>query len=148
MLAKSSPLVDSVDFPSAADYFLNFRSWLSEASAISARNAMEYAADHSPQQIVAEFERAPGVLADAESKTDCVLRTPFGTTSVPAYLMTRVVEATVHLVDLDRALGATHAVASIASDLTARLLLELSPRQRFIDAATGRGEPDFFPVLV
>ncbi|MFK0114188.1 maleylpyruvate isomerase family mycothiol-dependent enzyme [Streptomyces sp. NPDC091217] len=138
----------AVDFPTAADYFANFRDWREEASALSARTAVVYAVDHSTAHMIAEFERAGDVVALLSESLDQVLPTPFGTATARGYLTTRVVEATVHLVDLQRALGLAEHVPERASEVTALLLLEMCPRQAFIDAATGRGRTDFLPVLV
>lgn len=137
-----------VDFPTAADYFANFRGWLEEASALSARAAVEYTAGHSTGEMISELARAGEVIEQLSQRIDQVLPTPFGTTTARAYLTTRIVEATVHLIDLQRAVGIAESVPDRASEATALLLLEMCPRQQFIDAATGRGEPDFFPVLV
>lgn len=57
-----------------------------------------------------------------------------------------VMEATVHLLDVQRALGMPPAVPEVALDETARLLAEVAPAVDLIEAATGRGGAPF-PVL-
>lgn len=58
-----------------------------------------------------------------------------------------VMEATVHLLDLQRALGRPPEVPAAALAHTAALLAEMAPPVDFIEAATGRDAPAVFPVL-
>ncbi|MGH4025240.1 MAG: maleylpyruvate isomerase N-terminal domain-containing protein [Pseudonocardiaceae bacterium] len=58
-----------------------------------------------------------------------------------------VLEATVHLLDVQRALDRAAHVPSAALQDTARLLAELSPAVEFIEAATGRSTHSPLPVL-
>jgi hypothetical protein len=58
-----------------------------------------------------------------------------------------VLEATVHLLDVQRALGHPPAVPAQALQDTAQLLTELTPAVELIEAATGRSTQSPFPVL-
>jgi uncharacterized protein (TIGR03083 family) len=58
-----------------------------------------------------------------------------------------VLEATVHLLDLHRALDQPPEVPAAALAHTAALLAEMAPPVAFIEAATGRAAPELFPVL-
>jgi uncharacterized protein (TIGR03083 family) len=58
-----------------------------------------------------------------------------------------VLEATVHLIDLQRALGRPPDVPAGGLAHTASLLAEMAPPVDFIEAATGRRAADLFPVL-
>lgn len=58
-----------------------------------------------------------------------------------------VLEATVHLLDLQRALDHPPAVLLQALKETAQLLVELAPAVEFIEAATGRSTHYPLPVL-
>jgi hypothetical protein len=58
-----------------------------------------------------------------------------------------VLEATVHLLDIQRALGHCPAVPVAALRDTAQLLAELAPAVELIEAATGRSTHCPFPVL-
>lgn len=54
-----------------------------------------------------------------------------------------ILEATVHLLDLQRALG----VPPAGLEHTVGLLAEMTPPVGFIELATGRSEVEVFPVL-
>jgi uncharacterized protein (TIGR03083 family) len=58
-----------------------------------------------------------------------------------------IMEATVHLLDLQRALDTPPAVPAEALTHTARLLADMAPPVDLIEAATGRGPTSLFPVL-
>jgi len=58
-----------------------------------------------------------------------------------------IMEATVHLLDLQRALGVEPRVPQAGLAHTAALLAGIAPRVDFVEAATGRRAPDFFPLL-
>jgi uncharacterized protein (TIGR03083 family) len=58
-----------------------------------------------------------------------------------------VLEATVHLIDLHRALDQAPDLPAGALAQTAALLAEMAPPVDFIEAATGRRPADLFPVL-
>jgi uncharacterized protein (TIGR03083 family) len=58
-----------------------------------------------------------------------------------------VLEATVHLLDLRRALGRPPEVPVAALTQTVAVLAEMTPAVEFIEAATGRRTSDLFPVL-
>jgi uncharacterized protein (TIGR03083 family) len=58
-----------------------------------------------------------------------------------------VLEATVHLLDLQRALGQEPAVPAEGLAHTAAVLMQMAPPVDFIEAATGRGPGGLFPVL-
>jgi hypothetical protein len=58
-----------------------------------------------------------------------------------------IMVATVHLLDLRRALGQEPDVPAAGLEHTAALLAEMAPPVDFIEAATGRGPVTVFPVL-
>jgi uncharacterized protein (TIGR03083 family) len=58
-----------------------------------------------------------------------------------------IMEATVHLLDLQRALGRPPDVPAEGLAHTTALLAEMAPPVDFIEAATGRSAADLFPVL-
>jgi hypothetical protein len=58
-----------------------------------------------------------------------------------------ILEATVHLLDLQRALDQPPNVPADGLAHTAALLAELASPVDFIEAATGRSATDVFPVL-
>jgi uncharacterized protein (TIGR03083 family) len=58
-----------------------------------------------------------------------------------------IMEATVHLLDLQHALGQSPNVPADGLAHTAALLAEMAPPVDFIEAATGRRPADLFPVL-
>jgi hypothetical protein len=58
-----------------------------------------------------------------------------------------IVEATVHLLDLRRALGQPPDVPVAGLTHTASVLARMAPPVDFIETATGRSTTDLFPVL-
>ena len=58
-----------------------------------------------------------------------------------------ILEATVHLLDLQRALGAPPDVPAAGVERTVALLAEMAPPLDFIELATGRSSVALFPVL-
>lgn len=58
-----------------------------------------------------------------------------------------IVEATVHLLDLQRALGQLPDVPVGGLTHTAAVIVQMAPPVDFIEAATGRSTTDLFPVL-
>ena len=116
-----------------------------------ADNAVIEAAQHSRAQLVQRFTvHGPRAIQR--------LRTTAATTVGPwppsGVLITLVealrivlLEATVHLLDLQRALGHSPAVPVAALRGTAQLLAELAPAVELIEAATGRSRHCPFPVL-
>lgn len=58
-----------------------------------------------------------------------------------------VVEATVHLLDVQRALGRTPQVPEAGLAHTAEVIAQIAPPVDFIEAATGRATTDLFPVM-
>lgn len=58
-----------------------------------------------------------------------------------------MMEATVHLLDLQRALGQPPDVPAAGLTHTAAVLVEMAPPVDFIETATGRSTTGLFPVL-
>jgi hypothetical protein len=58
-----------------------------------------------------------------------------------------ILEATVHLLDLHRALGLPPEVPADGLAHTAAVLAAMAPPVDLIEAATGRRPAEFFPVL-
>ena len=58
-----------------------------------------------------------------------------------------ILEATVHLLDLQRALGVPPEVPPAGLEHTVGLLAEMTPPVGFVELATGRSEVEVFPVL-
>jgi uncharacterized protein (TIGR03083 family) len=58
-----------------------------------------------------------------------------------------IVEATVHLLDLHRALGLPPDIPADGLAHTTALLVQMAPPVDFIEAATGRNPADLFPLL-
>jgi uncharacterized protein (TIGR03083 family) len=115
----------------------------------SAANAREEAAKHSTAAMVEAFtEAGPRAIASAR-QVGPVAVDYFGQAvlRLDEAVSIGVLEATVHLLDLQRALGVTPAVPADGLALTASLLAEMAPPIDFIEAATGRGTADLFPVL-
>lgn len=131
---------------SASAYFASFRD-VREEAARSVDAAAREAAAEGPARLVASFtEDGPLVLDTAEAAGEATISTVAGTISVPDYLLTRLVEATVHLLDLRHAVPGP-GPAPAAVDRVADVLVGIAGPVAFVEAATGRADPNIFPLL-
>jgi mycothiol maleylpyruvate isomerase-like protein len=129
------------DFNAPAGNANRLREW----NAAAARDA---AGKYHPAQMVEQFAGAgPRAIADARRLGDVTVDY-FGQAvlSLREAVAIGVMEATVHLFDLQRALGVAPEAPAGALSLTVALLSEMSPPVELIEAATGRGATPF-PVL-
>jgi len=109
------------------------------------------ATEHTRRELIDRFSvRGPRALQRLR-QVDATLVVPWPTSGAVIMLVEalRIVllEATVHLLDVQRALGCPPAVPSQALNDTAQLLAELAPAVEFIEAATGRSTHSPLPVL-
>ncbi|MBM2616595.1 maleylpyruvate isomerase N-terminal domain-containing protein [Actinoplanes sp. LDG1-06] len=113
----------------------------------TADRAVDDATKLTVEQMTAAFaEVGPPALEAAGKLGDTVVNyLGTGTMPMPEVLGIGIVEATVHLLDLQRALGETPAVPSEGLAHTARVLAEMASPVEFVEALTGRGE--LGPVL-
>ncbi|HEY0450489.1 maleylpyruvate isomerase N-terminal domain-containing protein [Actinophytocola sp.] len=131
---------------SAAAYFASFRA-VREEAARSVDAAARQAAAAEPARIVGWLaEDGPRVLAEAEAAGAVTITTLAGTIALPDYLLTRLVEATVHLLDLrDAVPGPGPDPAAV--DRVADVLVGIAGPVAFVEAATGRADLPGFPLL-
>ncbi|WP_158634295.1 maleylpyruvate isomerase N-terminal domain-containing protein [Amycolatopsis sp. WAC 04197] len=109
--------------------------------------AKEWAARNSVTSLAEAFDSAAvPVLEAARRRPDRLLPTIAGTMRTLDYLVTRVVEATVHLLDFDAVVADAPTPPEEALTRTAVVLADLVAPDDFIRSATGRG-PAVFPVL-
>jgi uncharacterized protein (TIGR03083 family) len=144
----ASPVGTPAEISHAADYFACLRGGPASAGEV-ARIAVRFAAD-TGDAALSDFFGKPGteVLATARAlKPETVLASIAGPIQLHSYLVTRIVEATVHLLDLQHALGTGAMVPEPALLRTVRVLVQLIPSASFIDLATGRSTDTVFPVL-
>jgi hypothetical protein len=110
---------------------------------------MRFAAETGAAGLVDFFgePRIEVLAAAAAQAPERALASIAGPIRLHSYLVTRIVEATVHLLDLQHALGAEVVVPETALRRTVQVLVRLIPSASFIDLATGRGADPVFPVL-
>jgi uncharacterized protein (TIGR03083 family) len=123
----------------------------STAAPAVADQAAREAAQHKPAELAERFTRL-GPVAIRRLRTarpDLVVPWP----PVPSGVMLgeglriMLMEATVHLLDVQRALGRPPTVPGTALAHTASLLAEVAPGVELIEVATGRSANSPFPVL-
>ena len=138
--ATAAALLGAFNAPDGAAN--RFRDW-------NAASAREDAAKYSTAQMVEQFTgTGPQAIAAARRRGpvtvdyygQAVLR-------LDEVVSIGILEATVHLLDLQRALGRPPDVPAGGLAHTAVLLAEMAPPVEFIEAATGRSASDVFPVL-
>lgn len=113
--------------------------------------AVSDAADHTRRELVDRFSvHGPGALQLLRlAEATRIVPWPHSGALITLVEAIRIVifEATVHLLDVQRALGHAPAVPLPALKDTAQLLAELAPAVEFIEAATGRSAQSPLPVL-
>jgi uncharacterized protein (TIGR03083 family) len=115
----------------------------------NAASARDDAAKHSTAELVATFaEAGPRAIAEAR-RLGPVAVDYFGQAvlRLDEAISIGILEATVHLLDLQRALGRPADVPADGLAHTTALLAEMAPPVDFIEAATGRSTAALFPVL-
>jgi uncharacterized protein (TIGR03083 family) len=145
--------------PGAAHYSAAYLDARDDASSgldesVAARGSQELASDdrHPAEIIRAEAERLDDLLATTAAGR--LVATPFGPLRLSDYLRTRVMETTVHGIDIARALGVTWSPPEALLADTIALLGEISLiRGSAVDLVcvlTGRNPPepgDVLPIL-
>ncbi|MEV1057717.1 maleylpyruvate isomerase family mycothiol-dependent enzyme [Micromonospora chalcea] len=122
------------------------------AADLAARNADAAVADARAAGIAELVRRlaedGPAAVALAAAEPDQTVEYfRRGTTTVRAATVVRLVEATVHLLDLAAALGREPDLPDGATEHTVRFLTGMAPPLALIEVATGRRAPDIFPVF-
>jgi uncharacterized protein (TIGR03083 family) len=115
----------------------------------AAAGAREDAAKYSTTQMVERFASAGPSAIAAARRLGPVAVDYFGQAilRLDEAVSIGIMEATVHLLDLQRALGRPPNVPADGLAHTAALLAAMAPPVDFIEAATGRQAADPFPVL-
>jgi uncharacterized protein (TIGR03083 family) len=115
----------------------------------SAARAREDAAKYSTAELVEQFASAGPQAIVTARQLGPVAVDYFGQAilRLDEAVSIGIMEATVHLLDLQRALGQTPNVPAEGLAHTTALLAEMAPPVDFIEAATGRSAADLFPVL-
>lgn len=111
--------------------------------------AREDAATSTPARMVEQFAvTGPQAIATAR-RLGPVVVDYFGRAMLPLEEAASIgiLEATVHLLDLQRALGAPPDVPAAGVEHTVGLLAAMAPPVDFIELATGRSSVALFPVL-
>jgi uncharacterized protein (TIGR03083 family) len=114
-----------------------------------ATGAREDAARYSTAQMVQQFAgTGPQAIATARQLGPVVVDY-FGRAllRLDEAVSIGILEATVHLLDLQRALGQPADVPVEGVTHTAAVLVQMAPPVDFIEAVTGRSTTDLFPVL-
>lgn len=109
------------------------------ASAVAER-AVATSAAHPPTELVERFARTGPRTIEALRTADPAQPLPWVGNVLPLAEVLRIalLEATVHLLDLQRALDREPSIPDLALRETALLLAELAPAVQFIESATGR----------
>jgi uncharacterized protein (TIGR03083 family) len=142
LVASPSP----PEIPDAAAYFRALRALGPQGATHVAEAARDWAATHPVETLIADF----GALAAttlAKIRTTGTVTTIAGTMRMSDYALTRVLEATVHLLDLTTATPGIATIPEEALRRTVDVLTDLTPPADFIALATGRPAPPVFPVL-
>jgi uncharacterized protein (TIGR03083 family) len=120
----------------------------SQADRVAAA-AREDAATYPPAQMIEQFAvTGPQAIATARQLGPAVVDY-FGRAmlALEEAVSIGILEATVHLLDLQRALGIPPNLPAAGVEHTVRLLAEMAPPVDFIELATGRSSVALFPVL-
>ncbi|HYQ70195.1 maleylpyruvate isomerase N-terminal domain-containing protein [Actinophytocola sp.] len=147
-LLGQPPLGREPGLPDAAGYFAALRSLGVQGAAQVAETASAWAGARTDDVLVDAFDvPAEKVLAVLPAARHSVVRGLAGTIRVADFAVTRIVEATVHLLDLAVAVPHVSAPPAEALRRTVDVLTDLSPPVELIRLATGRPAAPVFPVL-
>lgn len=136
------------ELPDAAAYFRALRGLGAKGAGQVAAAAREWAAARDVAALVGDFDGlAATTLAGVRAAPEGVVVTIAGTMRLTDYAVTRVLEATVHLLDLAAAVPGAVVVPEQALRRTVDVLADLAPPAEFIALATGRPSAPVFPVL-
>jgi uncharacterized protein (TIGR03083 family) len=120
----------------------------SQADRVAAA-AREDAAAYAPAEMVEQFAvTGPRAIATAH-RLGPVVVDYFGRALLPLQeaVSIGILEATVHLLDLQRAVGVPPEVPAAGLEHTVGLLAAMAPPVDFVEVATGRSQAELFPVL-
>jgi len=114
-----------------------------------ATDGREGAATYTAAQMVEQFAGAGPRSIDTARRLGPVVVDYFGLAllGLDEAVSIGIIEATVHLLDLQRALGQPPEVPVGGLTHTTAVLVQMLPQLDFIEAATGRSTTDVFPVL-
>jgi len=142
------PVAAEPELPDAAAYFRALRPLGDEGAAQVAAAARDWAAERDLDTLVADFdEPAVTTLAAVRATGTGAVTTIAGAMRLSDYVLTRVLEATVHLLDLVAAVPGAAEVPERALRRTVDVLADLAPPAELIALATGRASGAVFPVL-
>ncbi|PRY45026.1 maleylpyruvate isomerase N-terminal domain-containing protein [Umezawaea tangerina] len=132
----------------AASYFRALRGLGAKGAEQVAAAARDWAAARDADALVGDFDGpAAKVLADVRATGTGVVTTIAGAMRMSDYALTRVLEATVHLLDLLAVVPGAVEVPEPALRRAVDVLADLTPPAGFIALATGRPSGAVFPVL-
>jgi hypothetical protein len=114
-----------------------------------AAGAREDAATYSTEQMVEQFaDTGPRAIATARALGPVVVAyTGNALLRLDEAVSIGILEATVHLLDLRRALDQPPDVPAAGLAHTAAVLVQMAPPVDLVEAATGRRPADLFPLL-
>jgi uncharacterized protein (TIGR03083 family) len=142
------PVAGDAELPHAAAYFAALRPLGDAGAKQVAAIAAEWAA-RPIDVLVGDFNHpASAALDTVRANGNVVVKTIAGSMHLYDYLLTRVLEATVHLLDLRRVIADAPGVPEDALCRTVDVLTDLLPAEEFIALATGRAAAtSMFPLL-
>jgi uncharacterized protein (TIGR03083 family) len=148
-VTTTSELVASQSEPEVPDAAAYFRALRGAKGAVQvAAAAREWAAARDVDALVGDFDGlAATTLAAVRAGGTGVVTTIAGTMRLSDYVLTRVLEATVHLLDLAAVVPGVATAPERALRRTVDVLADLAPPAEFIALATGRASGAVFPVL-
>ena len=120
-----------------------------ELAGRNSRRAVVDAGRSDPRELVARFgDPAADVLSRAEPCLDVVVDYfGHGRVRIADAVLIRIMEATVHLLDLDHALGRAPSPTPDAVARSLGLLMAVPDQVHLLEAATGRHSDPVFPLL-
>ncbi|MEV4351607.1 maleylpyruvate isomerase N-terminal domain-containing protein [Actinoplanes sp. NPDC049596] len=114
-----------------------------------AKAGREDSAKYTVEQMVSQFAAIGPAAIEAARKLGPVHISYFGRAVMPLdeIVSIGILETTVHLLDVQRALDLEPDVPAESLEHSAGVLAQIAPPIDFIEAATGRASTDLFPVL-
>lgn len=145
--ADRLPVGTVAEVESPAEYYRSFHE-----SVMFAKQEVDRAARMTAARAGSDLVRwlrddGPKALEAAKAETDRCIRTVAGSMSIGNYVVTRIVEAAVHLLDLNDCIEMAPLPKSVAVRRVVDVLVELEGVVQYVERASGRRSPTQMALL-
>lgn len=143
---SQSPTTLPIDHPKASNFLGQFALRPDDPRIVGEMALAESAAATTDELVDTFRARGPIAIKLADEAGDVVVQTDEGRIHIYEYIRTRIVEAVIHLMDMEDGLGRPYDIPQEGLQVVSEVILGWTPLDKFIDVATGRSKENIFPV--